>query len=284
MKTKTLFTLLALFLAGVSARAGEKVLQFTSVSGTTNGMVLNSPLLNGKPSLKLVITQDLSPTDVYNDAPVGVMYVGSLKKWEIFNEDNSDIPLGASFNVLISTTAFQVNANATNSEADWTFFSQEKKNPKALLLLTHEANPAQTLSDPLYTDNNLGVWYYGDSNSTAPDINKWAVYNEDESSPLPVAYNLADVTKDHGAFIVTTSTSNATANYVIFDNAVTDGDSNAVVFVTHIYNPPNSTPNYLNDPVGVWYNGSYWTIFTEDGSEMPAGINFVVDAFPKANP
>lgn len=285
---------LLLLLTVTSARAGGQALQFTATSGNItdsgsgNAIILESPILNKKPTLILVVTQNLT-NGMYNDSQVGVQYDKASERWQIFNENGDKMPVGAKFNVLVSSSAFHVNANANNSESDWTYFQPEKDNDKGMFLVTHEANPLGTLSYPVYVDRNIGVWYDGPftTKPLAPDENKWAVYYEDEGTTLPVEFNVADVTKDKNAFIVVTNTAtggNTISNYVTFDDSVTTGDSNAVVFTTHVYNPPGDAHNYLDHPIGVWYNGANWTIFTEDSAPMPNGITFVVDAFAKPTP
>lgn len=52
-----------------------------------------------------------------------------------------------------------------------------------------------------------------------------------------------------------------------------------LLIVTHQYN--NSTSgslvgNSYNKPFGVWWNGSNWTIYSEDSSIMPEGLAFNV--------
>lgn len=67
-----------------------------------NYTIVNNTLCNGDPNAILVVTPNLSPngtTTVYNNHPIGVWYNGS--KWEIFNQDDSAVPAGAAFNVLI---------------------------------------------------------------------------------------------------------------------------------------------------------------------------------------
>ena len=50
----------------------------------------------------VMVTQNWNPpglAGVYNNAPIGVQYQSGL--WLIFNEDFSNMPIGASFNVLV---------------------------------------------------------------------------------------------------------------------------------------------------------------------------------------
>ncbi len=61
---------------------------------------INNPLINGNEDAILIVTQQYL-TDVYNPHPVGVWYNEGTERWNIFNEDEVDIPEGAAFNVLV---------------------------------------------------------------------------------------------------------------------------------------------------------------------------------------
>jgi hypothetical protein len=59
-------------------------------------------LLNDNPSVSLFITQNWNPGGsggVYNNSPVGVRY--DAGRWEIWNQNGTDISVGASFNVFV---------------------------------------------------------------------------------------------------------------------------------------------------------------------------------------
>lgn len=70
----------------------------------------------------------------------------------------------------------------------------------------------------------------------------------------------------------------------VINNSLLNGDPNAIVMVTHVFDPPGAGgPVYQGTPVGVWYNGSNWTIYSEDavggagpGTEIVAGTAFFV--------
>jgi len=47
----------------------------------------------------------------------------------------------------------------------------------------------------------------------------------------------------------------------------------AILFITHNYSEDGL---YETHPVGVWYNGSQWTIYHEDWAAMPVGAAFNV--------
>jgi len=47
-------------------------------------------------------------------------------------------------------------------------------------------------------------------------------------------------------------------------NTLTNNQRNAILIVTHIYNPVGVPSAYNNHPIGVYYTGSQWTIYNED--------------------
>jgi hypothetical protein len=76
--------------------------EVTSGNGFGPYTVLDHPLLNDNPSVSLFITQNWNPGGsggVYNNSPVGVRY--DAGRWEIWNQNGTDISVGASFNVFV---------------------------------------------------------------------------------------------------------------------------------------------------------------------------------------
>lgn len=79
------------------------------------------------------------------------------------------------------------------------------------------------------------------------------------------------------AFIHVATAANSSANYTIISNTVCDGDPNAILLVTPNLAPSGLPVVYNNSPVGVWYNGTHWTIFEENNAiTPPAGAAFNV--------
>ena len=264
--------------------ATPKALQFISDAGNTSGstMTLDHPLLNGKGKLNPILTQRW--TAVYNDHPVGVQYNESTGRWQIRNEDFAAIPVGARFNVLIPSVSKRIHASPASSYYNVTTFAFQKNKPAALLLATHMVNPVKGFPGT-ELDKNIGIYYTGAGSSLYN--NKWSVYNEDSSNALVAGYNIADVTKVKvggvpNSFIFTTDAGNITGNYAVINNALTNSNPNAVVFVTHLYSDASST--YLDKPVGVWYFGTTWRIFTQDETAMPTNRAFVVSVYPPLAP
>ncbi|MGE3074164.1 MAG: hypothetical protein AB7N24_13000 [Dehalococcoidia bacterium] len=63
----------------------------------------------------------------------------------------------------------------------------------------------------------------------------------------------------------------------VIDNPILNGDPNAIVIATHVYDPPGAGGTiYQSHPYSVWYNGANWTIYNDDLSPMTANTAFFV--------
>jgi hypothetical protein len=70
---------------------------------------------------------------------------------------------------------------------------------------------------------------------------------------------------------------NTSANVTTIYNPITDGDSSAILIITHNWTADtNSVSKYNTTPVGVYYTGAHWAIFNEDSSTMALGRAFNV--------
>lgn len=81
-----------------------------------------------------------------------------------------------------------------------------------------------------------------------------------------------------GPFFVQRATErNISNNWTVIDNALTNGDPDAMLLVTPNWNPGGSAGGVYNDhPVGVWYTEGHWAIFNQDRAPMPVGAAFNV--------
>jgi hypothetical protein len=69
-------------------------------------MYLGSPLADGNSSAIVFATPNWNPPGhggVYDTHPIGVYYEPSSQKWTVYHQDETAIPAGASFNVLVRT-------------------------------------------------------------------------------------------------------------------------------------------------------------------------------------
>jgi len=136
----------ATFQVVIPAEPERFVHRSTSENASDKGTYLDNPLVNGKPDAAVSVTQNWNPgggDGVYNDHAVDVRYDDGRGKWEVFNEDGSALPEGASFNVGVPKVAL-----AEGVEADGAgdvevpkyrdFYSEG--NPKAPKLLSSDSS------------------------------------------------------------------------------------------------------------------------------------------------
>jgi hypothetical protein len=282
----------SILLAAVSTGiAAPKILQFTATAGNTidDTMTLDHPALNGKPNLKMIVTHASmfglpgfgTPA---NNHPVGLQYDYYAKRWQVVNEDYAPIPWDAVFNVYVPKTAVSVKATPSNSTGTYTFFPLKKGRQDAILLFSHVINPLKALPG-VRVQRPQGIWYTDPAIPPTALSSRWAIYNEDGSSPAAAAYTVADASADPTSFVLKAQAGSNIAGAVAFiDNPVIDGHPEAVVFVNHVFNPVTAIPNFLDKVIGVYYFAGRWAVFLEDGSDMPDGATFNVTVFPAVTP
>jgi len=247
-----------------------------NIDGTNTRTIIDHPLTNGKPDAIIIVTPNYNPGGViqqYNNRPIGVYYNGS--RWTIFNQDGAAMPVGAAFNVIIptaSTGVFALITTPSNSSGDHTFIdnSLTNSNPNARILVTPNWNPSN-LCGCVNANFPIGVYY--DTSAS-----KWRIYNQDGTAmPLNAAFNVFVLPAYAGAFVQTVTADNTTGVSTYIDNALTNGNPNAILFVTPNFDPGGVCGCLNNDHnLGVWYDGSQWIIFNQDGGAMTTGASFNV--------
>jgi hypothetical protein len=252
--------------------------QFVHVATAANSAgdwtTIDHPLTNGKPGAILIVTPNWNPGNVggvYDNHPIGVFYTGT--QWAIFNQDLTAIPVGAAFNVIIPTAAagvFVHTANVGNSSGDLTTIDNvlTNGNPNALVFVTQNWNPGGV--GGTYNSHPIGAYYDG---------SKWGIFNQDLAvMPAGAAFNVTILTAGTGIFVHTATAGNSAGDYTNIDNPLTNGNPNAIVFVTPNRDPGGvgGTPN--NHNIGVWYNStaSKWAIFNQDLTAIPVNAAFNV--------
>lgn len=93
------------YLAGLHASAFQRRMtsftwEATAANSASDLTEISNSAINRDPDALLEVTQVYGATDTDNTS-VGVWYDSALSKWTIFNEDNSAMPNGAMFNVLV---------------------------------------------------------------------------------------------------------------------------------------------------------------------------------------
>ena len=217
---------------------------WTATSSNTQFFVttINNDATNGLANAMLFVTPNLSPggicTCVTDPVPVGVIYnlLGS-GRWAIFNEDGStNIPIGASFNVLVvqnpSKDVFVQTATTGNTGGgDFTSINSKLTNgkPSAQMIVTPNYDPGGT--NGVADDHTVGLFY---------ESSKWSVFNEDLAGmPIGAHFNvMIGATKSNGGqMVLQTATSGNTA-----------GDSTTIVNPSR---PAIRTPSSSTHPIGI---------------------------------
>lgn len=106
----------------------------------------------------------------------------------------------------------------------------------------------------------------------------------DEQAPDEQAGPAPDGAAFDAAFVHRATPENISANSTYLDNPLTNGDPNAIVYVTQNWNPEDSSGTYNNRPIGVWYDSDRerWAIFNQDRAAMPEGADFNVGIIKEA--
>jgi len=237
-----------------------------NISGAATS--IDHPLINGNPNAVIIATPNWNPgggLGVYNDHPIAVVYFHP--SWLIANQDGSAMPIYAAFNVLIpkaGPNAFVHTATATNTSLNYTIID----NP-----LTNGKPNAKILVTPVDTTNSrpIGVWYNG---------TKWGIFNQDiVNMPIGASFNVFVIPETYaGGFVHKATAGNSSGNVTYIDHPLTNGNPNAIVFVTPNWNPGGVGETYNNHNIGIWYSSSQqkWSILNQDLATMPVNAAFNV--------
>ena len=244
---------------------------------------INNAATNGLPHALLFVTPNNAAGGVCgcvsDPAPIAVTY-GLLggNRWSIINEDESNIPLGAQFNVLVvqapSASVFVQHATTANTSGYTTTIDATSTNGKAgaLLQVTQVDNEA---SGPL-NPHAIGVTYAN---------NRAAIFNEDQSAiPIGAQFNvMVGSAKSNGGRTHLQQTLFGSGSDSVINYSGTNGNPNAVVLETPNFDTPYIGGVYDASATGVTYVGSptdEWAVTQEDGSSMGNGPAFNLLVFP----
>lgn len=254
-------------MAQLSQHSNAHTYQATTSNTAGDFTTFSDPAANGNSSALVTATANWNPGGtggIYSNHNFGVWYTGS--NWSIFNEDQQAMTAGPSFNVSVGGNTYMMTAGSSNTFGDFVELKNGQYNdPNELLIATPNWNGAG--SGGVYSNHAVGVWYDG---------TEWTVYNEDTTAMQQGAKFNVRIGTD-GTYTHYTSSSNIVGDYTTLDNPNINGQSGAMVFVTHNF---TNSPMYWNHPLGVWYTGSRWAIFNEDGATMPSGLAFNVMVRP----
>ena len=142
----------------------------------------------------------------------------------------------------------------TDADADAT--------PGAIVTTTPNWNPFG--SSGKYLLHNFGVWYTG---------SEWAIFDQDgQPMPIGAAFNVSV----GGLSTVETGTIGTTINNQVRLTTANYSDPHQILIITPNFNPPGSSGVFNDHPTGIWYDGTEWSVFNEDGAAMSVGASFNV--------
>ena len=163
-------------------------------------------------------------------------------------------------------------ANTSNIVSNWTHMNDPytRYSPNNLIFVTPNWNPPG--SSGVYNSHPIGVWYTGENTPSQ----KWAVFNQDLANvPVGAAFNYrVEVASRNGPTIHKATATNTFGNYTIINHLLANGKPNAILQVTQNWNPPGSGGVYNPHNIGVWYTGTKWSVFNQDGAPLPLGSAF----------
>jgi len=222
--------------------------------------VLDGTIVGNNSADNLIFTHVWGITDHSHEAYMpkshGLWYTGT--EWSIFNETQASIDTNLAFNVLnpqTNGTRFSHTVTVANSTDNWSDIDNPllNNNPTAVFFIS------KTWANGVYDTAHVGIWY--DTFNS-----KWSVYNEDNTKTL-------EINSTYNIFVPDAATSFykhvAINNYYItyLDNPMLNGYPNAKIFVVHDYTTTFGTQGYINDELGVWYDGSVWTIYNDNPAD-----------------
>jgi hypothetical protein len=244
---------------------------------------INNDATNGNPNALLFVTPAYDPGGVcgcIEDAsPVGVIWAGGAGEWAIMNENETNMPVGAAFNVLVvqkpSSQVFVATSTAANSTGNGMTISSRAINGKGNALLQVTASLPTGLNSVL-DGHPLGVVY-----GLGASGNEWDIQNVDNATmPVGAKFNVlvgAKPSNGGKAVLLTGTSSNTTGSSTFISNAETTGNPNAVVFETQNADPSLNFGTGDVAPTGVIYDSrpsDEMAVFNEDGSSMPATTHY----------
>lgn len=148
----------------------------TASTITTFSTYLNHPALNNNPRALIQITPCWNPGGtpggIYNPHYTGVFYDTYLRRWAIYNEDHSPMPLNASFNVVVWPQPDAQNSvqRVLNGNGDTRLYlTLPRQTPHGCVYITHNYNPGGTSTH----DNNNPVAVAYDTR-----LGRWYIYNQ----------------------------------------------------------------------------------------------------------
>jgi len=141
----------------------------------------------------------------------------------------------------------------------------------AIIHVTQNWNPPG--APGTYNNSAVGVTY-----DTSED--KWNILNKETAAiPLGASFNIWIPPVDAATFVHTSTVGSITHNHTVIDHPLTNNNPNAMLRVTQNFFAAGGSA-FNDHRIGVWYNGSAWSIFNQDLAAMPDHASFNVTVLP----
>lgn len=204
----------------------------------------------------------------------GLWFYSTNSNWTIFDETETGFNVDWAFYVIKPThngTAGSHVVTSGNLFYNFTLIDDPllNNNPLAVFFIS------KTWELGVYDLAHVGIWY-------SESDGKWTIYNEDNTGTLQLnsTYNyfIPDVGTTFFKHVA------ASDNYITYlDHPLLNGNPYARMLVVHDYTNATGQMGYINSELGVWYDGSHWTIYTEDTSPLFIGATFNVLIMGESN-
>lgn len=248
----------------------------TSGSVSSNWTDFSHPDLDGNNSAVALYTHNWNPNNagsgIYCNFPTGLWYSGN-PAWAIYAQDwaNDTMPYNSVWNILATNAPVGYSylwSDSASAVSNWMYIDDPNLNgnQNAIFFVSQNYAPHS-----VYNLSPIGVWY---------DVfsGKWGVYNQDMAPMDPGAgFNVFLPSPGPNVYTHVADGGNSAFNYTILDHPSLNGDSSKTIIVTQNWNPSDTLGVYNNNEIGVWYTGTNWSIYNEDGATpIPVGAAFNV--------
>jgi hypothetical protein len=165
--------------------------------------------------------------------------------------------------VAQNSVAFLFKADSSTITNNRCIIDTPHTNSKDMVypIFTHNYNPGGAPAG-LYVNQVQGLYYHA---------NTWRIFNQNLSAFTPnSAYNVLVPSADMLSWEHEATNANISFNQTEIDHPAINGDSNAVVLVSHMWKG-----KYSDKVIGVFYKHSTnkWNIFFEEGTQTPMEEN-----------
>lgn len=267
---KTTFTLLIVLMSAFAANAqatyfGPAYAHACDASNTFSNVTdLDVSITGSATTSKLFFRHRYGMPDgshnAYLNNSTGLYHYGS--GWSIYDQTIATLAVENAFNVvkvIQNGTTFSHTVTVANSTLNYSYIDHPllNNNPSAIFFVS------KTWDNMVYETAHVGIWY-------STSAGKWTVYNEDGTTALALNSTYNVLIPKSGT---TRYTHSASLNSYItdLDHPLLNNNPNAVILIDHVW-----TGQYLNCELGVWYDGSKWTIYAEDFTPIEIGTPFNV--------